>query len=206
MSNSLRKYRVGGGTRFWNRHRGTPFAHVQPTQAGSVLLHSALINHEGYTISQGSRFILVGFLSVDRIDPFTKRHTGLSALASWWSLPHMHRKFKAAFLQATTRVQKKKKTLETNTNKWTDSKYVRSLFLDLWGVMNFVSDYLHQHQAVQVVPDASKVAFLAALDDAPPSLSNASWFAGQLINLELDGSYAGAQSTRRDHQDKFDDL
>lgn len=60
-----------GGTRFWNRLLGEPFAHVNPKQIGQVLLNSAMIQHEGMHITRGTRTIFVGFLSVDRYDPFS---------------------------------------------------------------------------------------------------------------------------------------
>lgn len=78
----------GGGTRFWNKITGKPFAHVQPTQVGQVLMHGALMNHEGVHVTKGRRTILVAFLEVDRTDPFQKppTMTGLSWYASWGSL------------------------------------------------------------------------------------------------------------------------
>lgn len=78
----------GGGTRFWNRVTQEPFAHVQPTQVGQVLIHSALLNHEGMHVEKGRRTIFVGFLDVDRVNPFVKGTpmTGLSWYASWGSL------------------------------------------------------------------------------------------------------------------------
>jgi hypothetical protein len=80
----------GGGTLFWNRARGEPFAHVQPTQAGQVLFNSALLNHEGVHLERGRRTIFVGFLEVDEVDPFIEDRqvpTGLSFWSSWGSLP-----------------------------------------------------------------------------------------------------------------------
>lgn len=78
----------GGGTRFWNRATQEPFAHVQPTQVGQVLMHSALLNHEGMHVEKGRRTIFVGFLDVDRVNPFVEGTpvTGISWYASWGSL------------------------------------------------------------------------------------------------------------------------
>ena len=78
----------GGGTRFWNRHTEQPFAHVHPTQVGQILMHNAQINHEGMPLEKGRRSIFVGFLEVDRVDPFQDGLplTGLSWFSSWGSL------------------------------------------------------------------------------------------------------------------------
>lgn len=78
----------GGGTRFWDRATKMPFAHIQPTHVGQVLMHSALLNHEGIHVEKGRRTIFVGFLDVDRVDPFAKGtlQTGISWYASWGSL------------------------------------------------------------------------------------------------------------------------
>lgn len=78
----------GGGTRFWDRNSKAPFAHVHPTDVGQVLLHGALINHEGMHVEKGRRTIFVGFLEVDRVDPFKPGYpmTGLTWYSSWGSL------------------------------------------------------------------------------------------------------------------------
>jgi hypothetical protein len=92
-----------GGTIFWNRVEDQPYAHVLPTQPGTLLSHSARINHEGAAISSGTRIILVGFLSVDRIDPFTQKPTGMSPYASWLSLPWMAVRAKAGYMASRFR-------------------------------------------------------------------------------------------------------
>lgn len=78
----------GGGTRFWNRVTKESFADVEPTQVGQVLMHTALLNHEGMQVVKGRRTIFVGFLDVDRINPFAEgiEPTGISWYASWGSL------------------------------------------------------------------------------------------------------------------------
>jgi hypothetical protein len=75
----------GGGTQFWNRHTQKPFALLQPpyrnvSADGHMSIFSGRIEHEGYPISQGQRFIIVGFLVVDRYD-----HKGISTGVSYWA-------------------------------------------------------------------------------------------------------------------------
>ena len=81
---------TGGGTRFFrrleerlNHNIGKDdngdnqnndvgvFYHAQPQKAGTVLLHNSQILHEGYPIQTGTRFILVGFLTLDQRNPWT---------------------------------------------------------------------------------------------------------------------------------------
>jgi hypothetical protein len=72
----------GGGTRYWNRNKDEPFAYVLPT-VGKMTMFPALISHEGVPVEKGRRYLLIGFLSIDRVDPFTGEATGLNWFASW---------------------------------------------------------------------------------------------------------------------------
>ena len=80
----------GGGTQFWDRREEAPFAHVQPNQIGQILMHSALLHHEGVHLERGRRTIFVGFLEVDRVNPFAESgkddYTGISWYSSWGNL------------------------------------------------------------------------------------------------------------------------
>jgi hypothetical protein len=197
----------GGGTRFWNRHTSQPFAHVQPTQIGQMLTHSALINHEGMTTTKGTRVIFVGFLSVDRLYPFTGEHTGLSTFASWLSLPWLSTKFKEAYVSAHVRIGKKQE-------KWSNNKYAIALFLDLANIMQFVGDYFASHHVENLVSEENREKHLHALDAAYRSKQEqasgepgtASWFKGQQIDLDIDGTITQEWSTRRNSKNRFMEL
>ena len=85
----------GGGTRFWKTRYSQVnqddtsygFVTVHPGRVGNVIVHPASIRHKGLPITEGTRFILVGFLSIDNIHPLTHRPTKLSWYASWLSVP-----------------------------------------------------------------------------------------------------------------------
>jgi len=204
----------GGGTRFWERAAAKPFAHVQPTSPGTVLLHSALIHHEGFPIDHGSRIILVGFLSVDRIDPFTREPTGLSAFASWLSLSWMHRTLKDAYMITThTRLReiKDEGSLASppppSTGKWTDTVYVRMFFRDFFAVLLTLGDVFGTHRFELLVGEQEKDLYLQALDDAPRKIGGgATWWKGQQIKLNrVDGTHT-EWTTRAAMPDTFQNL
>lgn len=201
---------TGGGTRFWKRATEEPFAHVQPTKVGQMLTHSALINHEGMPTTEGTRIIFVGFLSVDRVYPFTGEHTGLSTFASWLSLPWLSTKFKEAYVSAHTRIG-------NNQQKWSNNKYIIALFLDLANVMQMVGDFFASHRVHNLVPEDKAEKHLKALDEAHQTklqqqqaaiadTGKASWFAGQQISLDIDGSITEEWSTRQNSRNRFMEL
>ena len=45
------------------------------------------VTHEGVQVEKGRRYLLIGFLSIDNVDPFDEnlRSSGLSWFASWFS-------------------------------------------------------------------------------------------------------------------------
>lgn len=75
----------GGGTRFWNRWSGQPFANVTP-KIFQMTFFPATLNHEGIQVTKGRRYLLIPFLSIDRINPLSSEPTDLSLFASWGSL------------------------------------------------------------------------------------------------------------------------
>jgi hypothetical protein len=190
----------GGGTQFWNRLQNAPFAYVKPKQVGQVLVHSALIQHEGMPVTKGVRHILVGFLAVDHVDPLTAQATGLSWFASWLSLPFLHVKAKDGYVASHTRLRAPSKQ-----HKWTDNKYMRSLFRDIVNIFEWVGDTLAPHFHASLVQEKDAKDYLTALDEAfeakAESPGVASWFHGQMISRDADGT-----ATRRDSADAFRDL
>ena len=195
----------GGGTQFWDRLRNQPFANVQPAQVGQVLVHSALIHHEGMPVTKGVRHILVGFLAVDHLDPLTAEPTGLSWFASWFSLPFLHVKAKDGYTASFTR-----KRTASKEHKWTDNKYILSLFRDVVYFFEWVGDRLAPHFHASMVKEEDANDYLAALDetfeaktaDAP----SATWFRGQQLYRDVGGTVALEWKTRRQSKDAFRDL
>ena len=160
----------GGGTRFWQRTHETPshedvssFAHVQPSRVGTVVTNHALINHEGFPVSKGTRIILVGFTSVDRFDPWTDKPTGLGwSFASWWNLAWLNVKFKTGYYNGIERMERQ----DGEIQKWFDHPKVRSLFAEMTNFMEYVGDKLSPHKIEYLVSDEEAEPFLQALDHA----------------------------------------
>jgi hypothetical protein len=190
----------GGGTQFWNRLTGLPLK-IEPQAVGQVLMHSALLQHEGLAITKGVRHVLVGFLAVDRLAPFALEPSGLSWFASWLSVPHLHVKFKEGYVAARSRRSKGKAAA-----RWTDHPVVRSLFRDIVTTVEYVGDLVSPHRHYNLVhPDKAR-EFIQRLDDDVAVKSEASWFAGQQLNIDFDGTVASEWDTRQERSDEFVDL
>ncbi|CAB9529860.1 Procollagen-lysine,2-oxoglutarate 5-dioxygenase 1 [Seminavis robusta] len=176
----------GGGTRFWK------------------------LNHEGMQTTKGTRMIFVGFLGVDRIDPFAKddnRKPKLNLWASWLSLPWVSTKFKEAY---SSMIHRK----EHGGVKYGNNKYVEALFLDLANVFQIVGDFFAVHHVKNLVAPENADRFINNLDEAyrerqqkeVDDTAKATWFAGQQVDLDLDGTITAEWSTRRASKNRFMEL
>jgi hypothetical protein len=193
----------GGGTQFW--YGGEPYAHVQPTQAGQVLIHSALLLHEGVPIQKGRRTIFVGFLEVDRVDPFQDQQvmTGLSWWSSWGSLPWLRNRLKLGYNAAYNR-------LGANEDDWKNNVYIRSFFGTASGWLGIVGDMLLPHFVSNLIADKDREEYFAALDAAyergEPHGGEANWFAGQQVNEDITGKVTYEWTRRLNHGHRFEEL
>lgn len=205
----------GGGTRFWSRLTEAEFTTVQPKRVGQVLLHSSLVQHEGLPVTTGTRHILVGFLAVDRMEPLTAEPVGLSWFATYFSLPFLHVKLKEGYNAAHIR-NRKRAIGDSDKKRWTDDKYVRSLFRDLILMVEKIGDAVCPHRHYSVVEssntdndDATADAFIEQLDASNRDAAKqkkASWFSGQQLSLDFDGTVANEWNTRRQSAEDFRDL
>lgn len=207
----------GGGTQFWNRMTNSAFVKVQPTRAGQVLAHSALLQHEGLPVTQGVRHILVGFLAVDHEAPLSPHAptTGMSWFASWLSLPFLNVKFKEGYEAAHHRRQNKMAGLSSE-ERWTDHKIVRSLFRDLILFVEYLGDVLCSHLHYDLVEPEHRDAYLQRMktnsqsssqqSDTKNNNNKAMWFQGQQIRRDFDGGVSSQWSTRREKVDLFKEL
>ena len=192
----------GGGTQFWRRTHNNnffdseiPFAHVQPTQVGTVVTNHALINHEGYRVSKGTRIILVGFTNVDRLDPWTGEPTGLGwSFASWLNLAWLNVKFKTGYYNGLERLERH----HGQVTKWFDSSMARLLFRDLTNLMEYLGDMISPHQVEYLVSPDQASDYLRALDrvyeeqqvqqqaeGTRTTTSRSIWWKGQMVNLDF---------------------
>lgn len=198
---------TGGGTRFHNRLEMT-YRDGNPKR-GEVLVNNALVFHEGLPVTSGTRYILVGFMSVDRVDPMTQEPTGLNLFASWLSLPWCQVNFKDAIYASYERMK-----TPGGEKKWTDNKYARNMFRDIVHAFQIIGDLWSPHTLTKLVDDANASEYTKALDEAEAdkkargqTYRRASWFKNQQIHVDIDGSVASTWSTRKKAgEDKFQDL
>ncbi|GAX27403.1 procollagen-lysine,2-oxoglutarate 5-dioxygenase 1 [Fistulifera solaris] len=190
----------GGGTRFWNRAIDQPFAHVHPTQVGDVLAHSAQIHHEGYPVTNGTRIILVGFISVDNVDPFTGASTGLSWFASWGCLNWLDHKVRSLHNKSLDRLAKPSERQSVEVG---DSAYMRGFFLHLTHLFRGLGDRFTRHDVKRLVAETDRDAYLTSLNVAQ---RGASWYKGQQIIVGLDGRITTEWNSRQNRSDSFKDL
>lgn len=191
----------GGGTRFYDRSAGKAFAYVQPQEMGQVLMHSALLNHEGVHVEKGRRTILVGFLEVDRVNPFVENLplTGLSWYASWGSLSWLTTKLNQGHDAAHRR-------LRSGQHHWRNNRYIRSFMGSAQMFLNsFVSAHF-QHRVYDLVDPTNRDSYLQALDTGFNEKDRASWFEGQQVVVDISGNVVAEMSSRRLNSHRFDEL
>eukprot|EP00980_Cylindrotheca_fusiformis_P023174 scaffold10199_cov146-Cylindrotheca_fusiformis.AAC.31 len=202
---------TGGGTKYYDRRNlyyspnASPevFAHVLP-EIGQMTLFRSSTLHEGVQVEEGRRYLMIGFLSVDNVDPWTKQATGLSPFASWWSLNWAGVRFRAGYGAA------KYNYAWESTNDWlSHSSYVRGLFLQLHELCTKLADFTSHHFFQQIIPDKKTNEFLQAMDAAykeeeEQTKSRPSWFHGQQIDLNIGGLMNHEWSTRTSNADKFE--
>mmetsp|Transcript_25770 Transcript_25770/g.55084 ORF Transcript_25770/g.55084 Transcript_25770/m.55084 type:complete len:278 (-) Transcript_25770:180-1013(-) len=242
----------GGGTLYRDRgaidergHKGAPFAHVLPNAAGKMTVFPAMIEHEGVETIAGRRYLLIGFLAVDKIDPWTQRPTGLSWFASWGSMNWASTKFKegtkAAWVHSdATHHQQQQHDANRHHNKNNRLIYSRRAG-EIFGIVHKllvgICDAVFAHRFAVLVNDTSADDYLRDLDEAhahklqtttqsssmqsqsqsqshahsPAAVSSeqpprGSWFAGQQISVNIDGTFSRNRKTRDDAVAKFERL
>ena len=200
---------TGGGTQFLRRsiedqETNTPFALVRPRR-GECLIHGSQILHEGYPISSGTRIIIVGFFSVDRVDPFGNQQkrrytTGLPWMASWFSIHWLNVKLKDAYTFSDRRLERK----VTDSPLW-DHVYVQSLRRDLINLVKILGDTLGTHELVHLVDRSQYDEYYDTLDGAYKGTSAVNWFRGQHVDVDFTGQVERQWITRVETPEKFSD-
>jgi hypothetical protein len=208
----------GGGTRFHNTMEET-FVDIKP-DVGEALLSHAEILHEGLATTKGTRYILVGFNSIDEKDPLTGEETNLSLFASWLNFPWMQVRFKEGFEEGT---KTRRSTVDGNVDEWQDGRYATSLFRDLAEALRWFCDRYSTFQNIKLVEQKNFDKYLQVMDEASEERSKeeerngvtqqsrssgyANWFAGQQLFLGVDGKLKTVWRSRAENEDKFrDDL
>lgn len=181
----------GGGTRFFNRRSGEEID-VYPSK-GYVLLSNAVIQHEGLPTTRGTRYILVGFLSLDRTHIFTGMGTGLSLFASWLSMPWTQVQFKQGSQAVVSRQRQEKAR-----TKWTDNYFFHQSYKGIGRLLEYVGDAWAPHKAYTLVHVDNVTKYLDALDAGPLLPGRAIWFQGQRLVTDIDGTIVERVSTYHD--------
>mmetsp|Transcript_6094 Transcript_6094/g.13444 ORF Transcript_6094/g.13444 Transcript_6094/m.13444 type:complete len:247 (+) Transcript_6094:701-1441(+) len=196
----------GGGTRFWDQSTGEPFAHVEPTHPGQLVTHSATIHHEGIHISKGTRIILVGFTAIDRVDPWKNTWTGLTWLASFANMNWVTVKFKQSVSNTASRLTESR----GNVTQMDEIHYFRLLFNEIFKYAKGAMDQYASHDHLSLVAPENRDAFLDALDAGYEHIEDesqkASWYKGQQITVNLDGTLHKEWGTRADNLESFEEL
>ena len=112
--------------RFHDRIKGETIE-IQP-KVGEVLLSHAMILHEGLPTTNGTRYILVGFNSIDEKDPLTNESTGLSLFSSWLNFAWMQVRFREGAERGTVHRRRTRVREDGGGAGWLSNKYVTSLF------------------------------------------------------------------------------
>lgn len=117
---------TGGGTRFWNRYTNEPFIHIDPNSSnvGDIITFPASIQHEGYPITSGTRYIMVAFLDIvpsyssittstssSSSNPMTTTtrtvSTGISPFATYFNRNWLHRRLETFYVNHITKISRK---------------------------------------------------------------------------------------------------
>jgi hypothetical protein len=201
----------GGGTQFWNRETNEPFAHVHPKRVGQFLVHGSQIKHEGMSVRKGTRYILVGFLAVDNIDPWTGEWTGLSWLESWLNFSWLHVRLKQSAINPE---DKRSGPSPITSHVIFDHPWTIELFEFLGKVFMGLLDKVCTHEVVNLVEENEADKYIEALDKeyyATTTKNNnnrtkGNWFKGQQINTDFDGHIYSYWSERYSHDHIFREL
>lgn len=167
---------------------------------GNVLFHSAQLHHEGVPVVQGTRVILVGFTSVDAIDPFSWQSHGMTWWSSWLNFQWLFVRLQLGYQASTRRIN------AGLSSKWTDHPSIRSFLRSFGDVVAAVTDAT-AHQLESLVSRQDEMEYLRAMDAGyRESTNRASWFKGQQINVDLDGKVQSEWITRRTNERRFSEL
>jgi len=177
----------GGGTRFHNRAANS-YMDVKP-QPGQVLINNALVDHEGLATKSGTRYILVGFMNIDRKNPFTGESLQLHSFASWFSFPWLM----CSLNEAVKDLLSEYSTEESRglMSSIASNSLMTKLLLRVILAFETIGDYYAPHGVVSLVDEKDTEQYIQALtvdyEQNKASLRKSTWFTGQHINVAFDG-------------------
>ena len=177
-------------------------------EVGEALLSHAMILHEGLPTTKGTRYILVGFNTIDEKDPITEQSTNLSIFSSWFfNFGWMQIRFREGAEQGTVnRRARNRLGAENIEGSILSNKYVTSLFRDLDNALTSLGDKFSPLRSGKLVADDKKIEYIQVMDQALKERTEveqrlgiqrsrdngySSWFQGQNIHLDVFGGYSG---------------
>ncbi len=137
----------GGGTSYLNRVNGEQM--VAYPNAGEVVINNAMIEHEGLPTTAGTRFIIVGFINIDRLDPFTGKPKEIDVFSTYFSLPWLFWKFREALV---------------TLNEYEKGSWKEWVLIKVVTCLGELGDLLAPHAMLQVVKPEHNEKFLNSLD------------------------------------------
>lgn len=181
----------GGGTRFHNRAEES-YHDVKP-DAGEVIINNALVTHEGLATTEGTRYILVGFINFERKNPFTGSPTALSRFSSWLSFPWLSVTIKDGWEIRLLEKEKEEKNgmakKARSSMTLSDGKFIDHIlhYSIIWFAL--LGDIFANHDITSMVEKRDYESYISTLDDAAYSAQRmANWMQGQNIQVSLDGT------------------
>lgn len=111
-------------------------------EVGETLLSHAMVLHEGLPTTSGTRYILVGFNSIDAKDPLTHQSTNLSIFSSWFNFSWMQVRFREGAGQGIANRRKSRRAGNEGDAGILSNKYITSLFRRVFIVVPTTEDLL----------------------------------------------------------------
>lgn len=194
----------GGGTRFLNRFTGES-AIARPSKGG-VLLNNAVVMHEGLQTTKGTRYIFVGFMSIDPRDPWTGKWKDCSWFVTYLSFPWLTATLKQQFQSS---VENRQSRVDINP-LYTKEYWSIGILAEVVKFFSSIGDIFAPHDIIRLVDDEDRERFINSLDDEynlhSDHFDKSSWFAGQQILTTFDGLFKSEWNDRRLNPNKFEEL
>ena len=191
----------GGGTRFHDRMVHT-YMDAKP-KAGQVLLNNGIVPHEGLKTTGGTRYIMVGFLSVDVRNPITLEASNLSIFSSYLSLPWWLASIKMRLDGEYDRDEEEQSiALQFNTI----SDIVHSIQICIAYLVHIISPL----EITTLVHPSTEQEFIHRLSTSDNTTTTsthaANWFAGQNLQIGLFGNLLGGWDDRDANPSAYDEI
>ena len=175
----------GGGTRFVDRRIDEEWL-AEPRKVGNMLMHRAKVTHEGVAITKGSRYILVGFLEVDRVNYLSGKSNGVSLYSSFFSLGWLE--------SYTSHLYLAMKTDSSKETHW----FVRSLVRDIHSFGVSLGDLLGRMPHHTIFIDYKNFKHADFYAKIAKEKGEAVYFLGQYMVMTADGKWKKEEKSWRD--------